>query len=218
MFKLSKQLMPRNAERGARSAEPSAFRVPHFLVLAVVTAFVLVSCQPRPPRPPPISTAGLDPAVTRLIETTLAEVRAAPASGEAWGKLGSVLMHYEFAEAAADAFHHAEALAPAEPRWPYLHALLLLPREPGVALPKLRRAVGLCSGMGSVNGINTSTPSIENLSIPLTDPVSDAPRLRLAQFLAERGEHAEAVSLFEALLRSRGSWSRCPRAPAPPPS
>jgi tetratricopeptide (TPR) repeat protein len=116
--------------------------------------------------------------VAKLIDATLLEVRAAPDSAAAWGKLGSVLMHYEFVQEATDAFNEAERLAPSEPRWPYLHGILLLSREPGIALAKLRRAVSL---------------SPERI---------DAPRLRLAQFLAEHGPFAEAEALFNFLLRA----------------
>lgn len=147
-------------------------------VAAAALCAAYVALRPRAPQPPNVPTAGLDPAVAKLIEGTLAEVRTAPESAAAWGKLGSVLMHYEFLDEATVAFARAERLAPKEPRWPYLHALLLLPREPGAALPHLRRATAL----------SPERP--------------DAPRLRLAQFLAERGQSAEAAALFDDLRRA----------------
>jgi tetratricopeptide (TPR) repeat protein len=55
---------------------------------------------------------------------------------------------------------------------------LLLARDPQSAAPKLERAVALCPDR------------------------PDAPRLRLAQFLAERGRTGEAEPHFEALLRA----------------
>jgi tetratricopeptide (TPR) repeat protein len=150
-------------------------------LVAAMAWCLVVSCQPPAPPPPVIPTADLDPAVARLVETTLLEVRAAPDSATAWGKLGSVLMHYEFIQPASDAFAEAERLAPSDPRWPYLHGVLLRSADPGVALSKLRRAVSL---------------SPERL---------DAPRLTLAQFLAERGQAAEAETLFNVLLRGNSA-------------
>lgn len=129
--------------------------------------------------PPAIPTAGLDPAVARLIERTLAEVRLAPRSGAAWGKLGSVLLHYEFVEQSDTAFARAGRLSPVEPRWPYLHALLLLNHDAAAAAVKLERAAALCGH------------------------APDTPRLRLAQFLAEHGREEEAERHFNTLLRSQ---------------
>src|SRR5436190_1607235 len=86
---------------------------------------------------PEIPTAGLDPAVARLIGQALAETRTNPRSDAAWGKLGSVLMHYEFTEASGQAFAQAQNLAPMDPRWPYLHGLMLLPWDPEAALSRL---------------------------------------------------------------------------------
>jgi hypothetical protein len=96
------------------------------------------------PKPPAIETLGLDPATDRQIERTLRELQAAPRSGEAWGKLGSVLMHYEFIPETRQAFAEAERLAPREARWPYLHGLFLATKEPLAAMEKFRRAVELC--------------------------------------------------------------------------
>src|SRR5688500_5191870 len=72
----------------------------------------------RAPVVPSIVTDRLDPAVKALVEGTLTETRLAPRSGTAWGKLGRVLMHYEFVDEARVAFEHAERLEPNEPRWP----------------------------------------------------------------------------------------------------
>lgn len=146
------------------------------LVLAILPLVLLLRRTPSPV--PHITTAGLDPAVARLIDATLAEVRAAPRSGEMWGKLGSVLMHYAFVEESRRAFERAEQLPPANPRWPYLHALLLVQRGDAAALPKLQRAV------------------------ELTGEQTDAPRLQLAQWLAAHGRVAEAEAHFQSLLRA----------------
>jgi tetratricopeptide (TPR) repeat protein len=149
-----------------------------FVVLLLAGAAYFASFS-RSPHPPAISTTGLDPAVAQLIEGTVREVRAAPRSGEGWGRLGSVLMHYEFIREARFAFDQAEKFSPEEPRWPYLHGILLMPHETDAVGPKLERAVERCRDQ------------------------PDMPRLRLAQFLAERGRTAEAELHLQALLRLR---------------
>jgi tetratricopeptide (TPR) repeat protein len=118
------------------------------------------------------------------MESALQEVRAAPRSGEAWGKLGSVLMHYEFIDETREAFEQAEALSLREPRWPHLHGLALSTRDVALATEKFRRATDL--------NVERSTLNIQR---------SEAPRLRLAQVLAERGLDKEAESEFQTLLR-----------------
>lgn len=115
--------------------------------------------------------------MARLIEGALGDVRATPRSGDAWGMLGSALMHYEFIPNARLCFDQAENLSSGNPRWPYLHALLVLSSHPADAAPLLRRAVAACGER------------------------PDMPRLQLAQWLAERGETAEAEQHFQTLLR-----------------
>jgi tetratricopeptide (TPR) repeat protein len=149
---------------------------PAFMLLAIG---VFCACVPHDPQPPAITTAGLDPAIAKLVESALGEVRRAPQSGAAWGKLGSVLMHYEFTEEAGFAFGQAARFSPQEPRWPYLHAILLMTHDPEAAVPKLQSAVELARDQ------------------------PDMPRLRLAQFLIERGRSDEAEPHFQALLRLR---------------
>jgi tetratricopeptide (TPR) repeat protein len=155
----------------------------------------LAVSAPLPHFPSPqIAVAGLDPAVARLIESALQTVRAAPQSGESWGKLGSVLVHYDFMEETRAAFARAEALSPDEPRWPHLHGLAVSAHDAAAATEKFRRATTLGSVNG--NGIKGSSNDV-NRALPLTDPSE----LRLAQMLAERGLNAEAEAQFQALLR-----------------
>jgi tetratricopeptide (TPR) repeat protein len=147
------------------------------IILICLAGAAYVGLRSQSPHPPSIITAGLDPAVAKLIESSLREVRANQHSGAAWGKLGSVLMHYEFIKEAGLAFDQAEKLSPREGRWPYLQAILLMSHDAETAVGKLQRAV------------------------ELTADRTDMPRLRLAQFLAERGRSAEAEAHFQTLLR-----------------
>lgn len=137
-----------------------------------------IAFRPEIPQTPVIDTTFLDPAVEGLIQRTLDEVRATPRSGAAWGKLGSVLMHYEFIDETVTAFERAAEFSPDDPRWPYLHALAIDTINPDLALNKLRRAT------------------------ELTIDRPDMPRLRLAQSLTERGLNEEAETHFKLLLQS----------------
>lgn len=155
--------------------------LPALLVCAVVVGEI-IKHQQRPSeesRVPWIPAALLEPDTARLVNGSFEKVRANLHSAPAWGEYGLVLMHLEYLTEAGIAFERAEALAPTEGRWPYLHALMLMPREPEPALAKLRRAVALCPEQ------------------------PDAPRLRLAQFLGERGFVEEAETHFQTLLRQR---------------
>lgn len=131
------------------------------------------------PAPPNLSTAQLDPGAAALVESEMKAVRAAPRSGAAWGRLGSMLKSYEFKEEAMRCLAIAERLDPKEPRWPYLRGLLLAVESPPGAIAELQRAVDLCGN----------------------EP--DAPRLRLAKLLAEQGRWEEARRQLQELLRAR---------------
>jgi len=160
---------------------PSRLRLASWLVAVLIGSLLacaaLYVLKHRSPRPPSVATDGLDPAVARLIEGAMRDMRATPRSGDAWGRLGSVLMHYDFMPEARFCFDQAEKFSPGNPRWPYLHALLVLNRNPADATPLLRRAVASCGDR------------------------YDMPRLQLAQWLAEHGELAEAEQHFQTLLR-----------------
>lgn len=131
----------------------------------------------KAPIPPSIPTDGLDHAVATQITQALNEVRATPRSDKAWGKLGLALQASEFKTEATFCFAQAERFKGQEPRWPYFQALLLMQEHPDEAIAKFRRAVELSRDQ------------------------PDTPRLRLAQLLAERGNHNEAGRHFKELLR-----------------
>jgi protein O-mannosyl-transferase len=117
--------------------------------------------------------------VADLIQRRMDEVRAAPRSGQAWGKLGAILKSFNFREQAQACLAEAEKLAPKEPRWPYLQATLHANDAPALAISKLRRTVALCGN----------------------EP--EMPRLRLARLLAESGREDEARTELEQLLRAK---------------
>ena len=68
---------------------------------------------------PQIPFTGIDPVVAVQISNTVAEVKGAPRSGAAWGKLGMVLKVAGLQAEANRCFVQAEKLDPQNPRWPY---------------------------------------------------------------------------------------------------
>ncbi len=152
-----------------------AFRIVLPIALAALGLFFVL--RPGPAQVPELQLAGLDPAVEREIESSLKAVRALPRSADAWGRLGSVLMHYEFPAEMRAAFTEAERLDPRNPRWPHLHGLAISATDIVSATELFRRAATFAGGS------------------------LDASRLHLAQALAERGLNAEAESEFQTLLR-----------------
>ncbi len=140
--------------------------------------FLLASGCARPPEitPPEVNVSSLDPSLAGIISTGQQAVRNAPRSGEVWGKLAQAFEAAEFLEQARICYARASDLEPASGRWLYLLSLLQLQGEPGAALTNLMRAVEL---------------------VPATN---DAPRLRLAKALVERGRYAEATPQLEKLL------------------
>jgi tetratricopeptide (TPR) repeat protein len=166
---------PSHSQRPLRTRMLIAFG----LAVVLLAAGAYFVAGPRAPRPLAVAVVGLDPEVAKLIQSALDEMRRAPRSGAAWGKVGSVLIHYEFIEETRRAFQQAEKLSPQDPRWPYLHAILLMTHDSAAAVPKLERAADLARDR------------------------PDVARLRLAQFLAERGRGDEAEKQFQALLRLR---------------
>jgi tetratricopeptide (TPR) repeat protein len=124
---------------------------------------------------PAVELAGLDPEIVEAVEDACKAVRQSPRSAEAWGKLGAVLRAHEFFPQSNTCFARAEKLDPEDPRWPYLIALDLLRTDSDAARGPLQRAAGR-SGERST------------------------PRLRLGEYLVERGEPDEAEPLFRVVL------------------
>lgn len=149
------------------------------VMLSAFAAAALYWTHTRDLALPKIPMADLDATAATLIERELDQVRAARRSGQAWGKLGSVLRSCDFRDEARHCFEVAEGLEPNEPRWPYLHALLLIADSPPEAEVMLRRAVQLCGN----------------------EP--DSPRRRLAKLLAETRRLEEAERELHDLLRTK---------------
>jgi tetratricopeptide (TPR) repeat protein len=132
-------------------------------------------------RVPEVSTQGFEPVIAAQIGKAVANARANPRQGPAWGRLGLVLQAYEFSPQARFCFEQAERFDPTQPRWPYFHGLLLSQIEPKAATARLQRAA------------------------ELADSKQDAPRLRLARSLLESGNYDQAREQFQRLVQAQPS-------------
>ncbi len=94
-----------------------------------------------PTGPPGIDLSRADPAVAAVVEAACAGVRRAPNSAAAWGGLGETLLANQFPLDADACLARAESLDRADPRWPYLRAWGLLPRDREAGTRVLKRAV-----------------------------------------------------------------------------
>lgn len=113
--------------------------------------------------------------VVESVDAAIAAVRAAPASGLAWGELAMVLRAHGFDQPADEAFRRAESLTPGEFRWPYLLGLSMENVDPVEAEACFRRAMSL-------------------------EPELALPRLSLGEMLLGAGRGDEAETLFREAL------------------
>ena len=112
------------------------------LVGAIVAGVVLVAAAwygwqwyTTPPIPD-IPLDGAEPLAAKAIDDALRDVRRAPRSGEAWGKLGMVLAAHDIGDPEV-CYANAERFDPDSPRWPYLRGLYWLNADPQRAVPLL---------------------------------------------------------------------------------
>jgi len=130
--------------------------------------------------PPQIQVPTLEAALQSMLNERREAILAARESAEAWGRYGQVLEAGEFFAEARECYARALSLDPDSPRWAHLLGLLQLPDLPAQGLSNLHRAAQRAAN------------------------ANDAPRVRLAQALVERGRFSEAE---EHLAYLTGHWS-----------
>lgn len=150
-------------------------RLPLSSIPVYAVALLVLGCQ-QEPVPPLIPNHQLDPALAKTVQKARDQVLGSPKSAAAWGKLGQAFDAADFGIEAAQAYQQASQLDPLSPRWKHLLGLRQLRESPELALTQLTEAARLA-------GTNT-----------------DAPRLRLAQALIERGQTSEATNQLGPLL------------------
>jgi len=67
---------------------------------------------------------GLDPVIARAVEDARRAVLESPDDASAWGDLGNLCQANDLAPSALQAYARATALAPDDPRWPYLSGVV----------------------------------------------------------------------------------------------
>lgn len=174
----------------AAAAVPAPRRRPALSLIlsaAAVVALALIAgwwwWSSRQPALPAIDLAKADPAVAATLHRHRDAVRKDPRSADAWGWLGALLWAYDFRPEARECLARAEALDPANARWPYFQGLSLMVATPIQAVPFLQRASQICG----------TTP--------------ETPRFVLAHLLAEQGRWDEARLTLEPLLKERPAFA-----------
>jgi tetratricopeptide (TPR) repeat protein len=149
---------------------------------SLVMAGVLIStgCEQRVGTPtiPVFSEATLDTVLAEALKQAREQVVNAPKSAEVWGRFGQNLEAAEFHAEARACYQRAVELEPISVRWLHLLGLQVLPGDADGGMAYLERAAELS---GTTN---------------------DAPRVRLAQALVERGRFEEARRHLEFLTRA----------------
>ena len=193
------------------------------------------TARPAPPPPhspappwkplevPAIDLAGLEPAVVEQLEEVgerLAAAQRQP-SGDAavYGDAGAVYQAYDLMTAAEACYRNAEALAPADFRWPYLLGVVL--EKQGrleEAATSLERSL---AGRDQLYYPGLLRLAAVDLALGRTDDA--AARLELArrhtsedpallallgQLALARGKHAEAIEHLTAALRRQPAATR----------
>jgi tetratricopeptide (TPR) repeat protein len=152
-----------------------------FVLAPIAVAAVAASCylyrSYMVPALPPVPLEKMDRPVAELIASAQEEVRQAPRSGAAWGKLAMITGLNGYPEQALACLIQAERFDPTEPQWPYLHAHSLLLDNPRAALPHYQRA----------------------LELAVTQDQCAAIHFRLAVTMAELGRLDAAEQHLEAL-------------------
>jgi len=126
---------------------------------------------------PVFDLVGVDPAIANAIREAEAAVKQTPGSGEAWGRLATILAVHDFAAPASLCFTNAERFSPADARWPYLRGLMESGENGQKAMAGFEKAASLCGDL-------------------------PAPHLRYAEALVERGQTDAAAAQFRFVLKS----------------
>jgi tetratricopeptide (TPR) repeat protein len=129
------------------------------------------------PKWPPQEEDALDPLVAKAIEAEREKVLLHPFASAVWGRLGMVYYAHEYEADAALCFIQAEKLDPKEPRWQYLHGLILIHSDHDAGIQKIERAANLC------------------------DETNLVPRVRLGELQLQVGHLDQAEQQFQAVIQ-----------------
>lgn len=155
------------------------YPTPQIWSWVLVAAWLLTGCSPSSgpimelPKP---DLAEVDTLIVEQIQQAEIRVKQKPSSASAWAMLGVVYWVNEFRDIGSQCLNQAVLLDPDQGRWVYYKGLSHLPDQIPLALPSLKTAADLL------------------------DKQTFAPRLRLANVLAEDGQLEAAKPHYEAVL------------------
>lgn len=158
----------------------------------LIVCIFLLGCK-RGARMPEISLAGIDPVVAGQISNVVAEVKGAPRSGAAWGKLGLVLKAAGLPAEAFKCFVEAEKLDPGNPRWPYFQD----------NVDSLKRALALANTDQSFVRIRLAQLLAEAGRWEEADEYFGSHSLGRGQIASAQGRWQEALSHLERARQSQ---------------
>jgi tetratricopeptide (TPR) repeat protein len=134
------------------------------------------------PELPEVELASAEPPAVRAIQKAREGVERAPRSAAAWGRLGLVLLVFDYHPEATQCLACAERLDPNDPRWPFLQVSWRAANDPE-AIAGLERALALAEEAAEV-------------------------RLRVADALAAQGRHDDADAHYRRVLERQPSDPR----------
>lgn len=160
---------------------PHDRRLTQRFALLCAAAIALVGCGPETPalRIPEIPSRPLDPALAQAVTEARSNLVAEPTVAANWGRLGQAFDAADFGAEAQQCYQEAGTRDPSAARWRHLQALRLLANDAERGIVLLEEAARLAG---------TTT---------------DAPRLRWAQALVERGRFLQATQALSPLLTTQ---------------
>lgn len=162
---------------------------------------------------PEVDLAAMEPQVAERFGESRQAVLADPGSAAAWGRFGMVAHAHELFDEAATAYRRAQALDPADVRWPYFlgDVLSVQGEELDAAEAGFRRALELRPGYAPAHwrlgAVRITQGKPEEAARALERALELAPelqpaRLALAQVRLSQGELERAESLLREVLRA----------------
>lgn len=190
---------------------------PALAVLAVLAALTLsAGCggSERGPGPAPRAALGdSDPRVSAAIDDLHARIVAAPGDGTLRGELGMLYEAHGIHGAALECYEQAAALAPDEPRWPYLEALeharagaletALSRLERSLALDDSYLPAHLHRGNWLLDLDRLDDADLAFSRAAELDPGDSSAALGRARVVLRRGAYDDAIERLEALVQQR---------------
>lgn len=176
------------------------------LTVSILASLFLWSCAGPVPPLPTISVEGLDIEVRDAILTAQKQAEAAPASGQASGRLGMALQANSLSQPAMLAYQRAIRLEPKEFAWRYYLALVLQQMsQPEKALDALAGALRIRSGYApavlrqgdllfQLARFKESAAAYQ--SVPAQDPASAEALYGLARVKQAQGDMSAAEDLY----------------------